>query len=446
VARRYLRGARAASRVDHPGIVRTYGCGLHDGCPYTVMELIDGSDLMDLLDSYGPFPVRATLEVAEAVAQACGAAFEQVGLIHRDIKPDNIMVTREGVVKVADLDLAKVVGDRDTDAFAGLTAAGSAMGTPYYMSPEQCIDSSTVDHRSDMFSLGATLYQLLTGEHPFRGKTLYTVMRNVVENDPQPLPERIPAPVRGLVTKMLAKNPDERHQTYEECLLAIRAAKSRVGSDGDADREPEGREPGRVKLGERAPGTAPSLPGQAGDRFLTLPFLQAAPSCPDGGLPPSPYSPEEDLLKEPVRELLKKGSALLAELHRAAREFIASGPGGSEPGRFPSELRTRLGREPDVVQAAIEVVSPGTGLYETAAKAVNREIGDIREVRRDKRRPSSAKEIQVRPGTAIIDGAPHPVRVFRQAVADSEGRAGGRVVLVMLDPSRLDDVVDPTRP
>ena len=407
VAKRYLRGAQVASKVKHPGIVHTYAAGLHHGCPYTVMEFVDGSDLMAVLDSYGPLPVASVLDVAEAVALAMGAAFEQTGLIHRDIKPDNIMVTRDGVVKVADLDLAKVVGDQDPDTFGGLTAAGVAMGTPYYMSPEQCLDSSTVDHRGDMFSLGATLYELLTGSHPFRGKTLYALMRNVVEKDPEPLPDKVPAPVRALVSRMLAKKPENRFKTYDELLTAIRLARSAVGTNGTT-----------VISAKSAARSAAGEGDEDGDKYVTLPFYR----MPEGLLP-APHSPGDKL-----KSLLEKGCVLIGELHSMGRDFIFS-----NRENLPAGFRTRFSNEPAVVQAAIEIMSAETGLYETAATAVDRQIDDIREVRRNRRRPASAAEIHVRPGTAILQKAAYPVRIFRQGVTGRDGRLVGRVLLVLFD-------------
>ncbi len=230
MASRFIREARLAARIDHTGVVRVLDCGQQDDQYYMVMEFVDGKSLQNLLDERGTLPLPAALEVVRAVADALGAAQKQVGIIHRDIKPDNIMLTREGKVKVADLGLAKVVADQQAATIEGATAAGVAMGTPHYMSPEQCMDARSVDHRADIYSLGATLYYAIAGTLPFAGETLFVLMRNVVEAEPQPLPEASPVPVRTLVHRMMAKKAEERFQTYDELIKAIDYAKGIVPS------------------------------------------------------------------------------------------------------------------------------------------------------------------------------------------------------------------------
>jgi nicotinamidase/pyrazinamidase len=190
------------------------------------MEYIDGQTLEAHLRERHTVPVGRAVQIAEVVAQALREALHQIGLIHRDVKPANILLTQNGHVKLADLGLAKVATSGATTTH---TAVGVALGTPSYMSPEQFADASRVDHRADIFSLGATLYQMLAGQAPFRGDSFFSVLRQVEEMDPDPLPAHVPAEVQKLVTRMMAKRADDRFQTYDELLQAIRTAQRSLG-------------------------------------------------------------------------------------------------------------------------------------------------------------------------------------------------------------------------
>jgi uncharacterized protein YegL/predicted Ser/Thr protein kinase len=231
---RFLREARLAVRVNHSGVVRVLDCGEDQGRYYLVMEFVNGDTLQDRIDSLGTIPAQQALEITEAVARALGAAQAQVGIIHRDIKPDNIMLTPDGQVKVTDLGLAKVAVDQRSVGTNGLTMPGTIMGTPCYMAPEQCTEARSVDHRADIFSLGATLYHMLSGNRPFYspGATVLAVMRRVLDFDPDPLAQSVPVEVRGLVSKMMAKGADERHQTYEELVAAIESVARTLQAPG----------------------------------------------------------------------------------------------------------------------------------------------------------------------------------------------------------------------
>ena len=214
IAERFLREARVAARLNHPSIVRVFDCGEAAGHCYIVMEYVDGQSLESQVRQHGPLPVSRALEVAETLAVALGEALDKVSVIHRDIKPANILITSSGHVKLADLGLAKIVAhDENTPVH---TAAGVAMGTPSYMSPEQFADASHVDHRADIFSLGATLYYMLSGETPFKGDSFFSILKQVNEADPAPLPSHVPLEVEQLVLRMMDKLPEDRFQTYGE--------------------------------------------------------------------------------------------------------------------------------------------------------------------------------------------------------------------------------------
>ena len=230
---RFLREARLAARLQSTGIVRVFSCGETSGHYYIVMEYIDGQTLAAHLHERQTVPVARALQIAEAVAQALSEALSQIGLIHRDVKPANILLTRSGQVKLADLGLAKVSTQQNA---AFQTAAGVSLGTPSYMPPEQFADASRVDHRADIYSLGATLYQMLAGRPPFRGDTILSLMKQIAESDPASLPAGVPALVCTLVARMMNKRAEDRFQSYDQLMKAIQEAQGSLGADTESVR------------------------------------------------------------------------------------------------------------------------------------------------------------------------------------------------------------------
>jgi len=226
ISDRFLREARLAARLNSPAVVRVFDCGEADGHYYIVMEFVDGQPLAAHLRERRTTPVGRALQIAETVARALGESLDQIGMIHRDIKPANILLTSSGQVKLADLGLAKLVAGEATTTY---TLAGTALGTPSYMSPEQFADASRVDHRADIFSLGSTLYHMLAGQPPFRGDSFFEVLKQVEEAEPDPLPAHVPDEVRDIVARMMAKRPEERFQTYGELVDALRYAQRSLG-------------------------------------------------------------------------------------------------------------------------------------------------------------------------------------------------------------------------
>ncbi len=226
-AERFLREARLAARLNHPSIVRVFDCGEVSGYYYIVMEYVDGQSLETLIRECGPLSVPRAMEIAESLAVALGEALDQVGVIHRDIKPANILIASNSHVKLADLGLAKIVAaEENTSAH---TAAGVALGTPSYMSPEQFADASHVDHRADIFSLGATLYYMLSGKTPFEGDSFFSILKQVNEADPAPLPSHVPLQLEQFVLRMMDKVPENRFQTYSELIDALHTIQQSLG-------------------------------------------------------------------------------------------------------------------------------------------------------------------------------------------------------------------------
>ena len=211
---RFRREAQNAAALNHPAIVAVYDTGEADTpagpLPYIVMEYVDGITLRDIVHNDGPIEPRRAIEV---IADACQALnfSHQHGTIHRDVKPANIMISKAGAVKVMDFGIAKAIADAGNP----VTQTAAVIGTAQYLSPEQA-RGETVDARSDVYSLGCVLYEVLTGEPPFVGDSPVAVAYQHVREDPVPPSERNPAlspELDAVVIKALAKNPDNRYQT-----------------------------------------------------------------------------------------------------------------------------------------------------------------------------------------------------------------------------------------
>ena len=220
--RRFIQEAKIACSINHPNIVNVLDVGEdkdRNFC-YIIMEYVDGGTVRDVLRKTPRLTETDALIITEAVAEALQAASEQK-IVHRDIKPDNIMLTRRGEVKLADLGIA-----RNTDDNVQLTKSHVMTGTPAYLPPEQAQDAHSVDVRADIYSLGATLYEMLTGQIPYPGKNTYDILAKLVSEpvpDPRSLVDNISAPTAKLVMRMLAKNAKQRPDNAEELLKDIRS-------------------------------------------------------------------------------------------------------------------------------------------------------------------------------------------------------------------------------
>ncbi len=222
---RFRREIKAIAQLNHPNIVQAYDAREVDGTRFLVMEYVEGMNLSDLVKRTGPLPVAEACELIRQSAVGLEYA-RQRGLVHRDIKPSNLMLTPEGQVKILDLGLA-LLDEMHSSSADELTNTGQMMGTLDYMAPEQGSDSHTVDIRADIYSLGATLYKLLTGRTPFGGAEYDTPVKKMMAlatEDPEPIdtlrPE-IPAELAAIVHRMLAKDPDDRPATPAEVAEAL---------------------------------------------------------------------------------------------------------------------------------------------------------------------------------------------------------------------------------
>ncbi|RME02797.1 MAG: hypothetical protein D6805_08760 [Planctomycetota bacterium] len=215
---RFKREARAAGTLDSPHIVRVHHIGEHKGIHYISMEFVKGCSLQDIVNEKKKLDAKEAIEYMKQAAKGLIVAHKK-DIVHRDIKPDNLMVTEEGVVKVADFGLA-----RKTQDTMGVTQSGSILGTPYFMSPEQCRGEKT-DIRSDIYSLGATFYYILTGQHPFVGDSPMTILlKHIHEEVPdiKKFAPEVPDSLKNIIEKMMEKLPEDRYQTLEEFLEDIK--------------------------------------------------------------------------------------------------------------------------------------------------------------------------------------------------------------------------------
>jgi serine/threonine protein kinase len=217
---RFKREAEVAAKMSHPNIVTVYDSNETNGTHFLVMEYVEGTDLARLVKRQGPLPVAQACDYIRQAALGLQHAHEQ-GLIHRDIKPHNLMLNKLGIVKVMDLGLARTVeAAQDKE----LTMAGTVLGSPDYIAPEQARNASGVDIRADIYSLGCTFYHLLAGKVPFPSPSVTQKLVLHQLNEPQPLEERrsdIPAGVSDVLRKMMAKKPEQRYQVPAEVAAAL---------------------------------------------------------------------------------------------------------------------------------------------------------------------------------------------------------------------------------
>ena len=218
-AMRFLREVRAVARLNHPNIVQVYDYGTEGGLAYIVMEYIDGRELKDCFPAKQPFELEAILRMMGELLDALDFAHE-AGVIHRDVKPANVMIDAAGRVKLTDFGVARITGPEADLGEA--TRAGAMIGTPAYMSPEQ-VQGQPIDRRSDVFSAGVLFYQLLTGSKPFEG-TGWALARKIVQDDPlRPSAlAGVPPELDRVAARALAKNPKDRYQTAHAFARALR--------------------------------------------------------------------------------------------------------------------------------------------------------------------------------------------------------------------------------
>jgi Tol biopolymer transport system component/serine/threonine protein kinase len=313
---RLRREAQIAASLHSPRIALVTDFADHEGMPYLVMEFVPGETLADLLHREGALSVGDALHIAVEVARALDAAHQR-GISHRDLKPQNVHVD-EGDIKVLDFGIARIDGQR------GLTTAGTIVGSPEYLAPERAEGSG--DIRSDIYSLGIVLYQMLTGRVPFDGGTPWTVIRRHITEPPPPLPYGLPPVIYPLVERCLAKRPEDRYQTPRDLANALQ----------DALRIVEQQQTARLRLG--TPPATP-VPSSAMDPTVLMPVplpttgatprpaATPAPSAPNWSSPPT-STPVTGVRRAPPVWMIAAGVAVVVVL--AVLAFVLT-RGGSEP-------------------------------------------------------------------------------------------------------------------
>lgn len=283
---RLRREASIAARVRSPRVALVTDFGEHDGMPYLVMEFVPGETLSDQLHREGAMPAHEALGVALEVARALEEAHAE-GIVHRDLKPQNIRRTHRGDVKVLDFGIARMEGQR------GLTVAGSVVGSPEYLAPERAEGAG--DIRSDLYSLGVVLYEMLTGRVPFEGTTAWTIVRRHTTDPLPPLPPGLPPEVYPIVDRCLAKQPEDRYQTPQELTVALQEAIRSIDARTTETREFPGAPASRPARLAPAPPIAPTvvLQRDAAVSTQTPPPASFAADTPTPVVEPAPAAPRK---------------------------------------------------------------------------------------------------------------------------------------------------------
>jgi len=223
---RFRNEMRAAGKLSHPNIVAVFDAGEKDGCPFFVMEFVEGQELRHMLDEATPFTIDQSLSIIKGVLSGL-ARIHQNGITHRDLKPANIFIASDGVAKIADFGIAKLDSSE-------MTQVGTIIGSPKYMSPEQCV-GEPADARSDLFAVGIILYELLTGTYCFSADSTTAITQKIINVNASP-PSRVlsglPKNLDGVIKKALAKKTVDRFQSADEFLAALELGSKRKMSSG----------------------------------------------------------------------------------------------------------------------------------------------------------------------------------------------------------------------
>ncbi len=281
---RFRREAQAAARLNHPNVVSIYDWGEELGTYFIAMEYVEGQSLSEIIRSEGPLQPRRVAEITTDVAAALGFAHRN-GVVHRDVKPGNVIIETSGQVKVADFGIAQAMSGGEE---AALTRAGAVMGTATYFSPEQA-QGKPVDPRSDLYSLGCVMYEMLTTRPPFSGDTPVAIAYKHVQEAPVPPSQMgvaVPAPLEAIVMKLLAKNRDDRYPSAED----LRADLKRY-----LDGQPVSAAP--YLAGAAAAGAVGAAALAGSPATMAMPATSAVGTVPPGGQ----YVPPEDVYDQPRR-------------------------------------------------------------------------------------------------------------------------------------------------
>jgi serine/threonine protein kinase len=378
---RFLNEARSVARLRHENIILGIDAGESNGIYYFAMEYVEGETVQQILQREGRLDEQRALRIANQIAAALQHAFDH-HLVHRDIKPSNILITRDGVAKLCDLGLAKVQHRND----AAVTQIGMAVGTPHYISPEQARGETEVDIRSDLYSLGASLYHMLVGEVPFTGPNAAVVMSKHVTTPPTPPRDKVPVlqpSTNALVLKCMAKHREHRFQKPSELSQEIK----KILETPPAPARPAAEEPRAKPAGPLSPPVirrrvAPrsSAPGiiavVMAAAALVLFFAMQGPDRPPPLVAPRPVQNTEPPFVPPVHPVQpvpgsSSADQRLRQLQTEVNQFFA------DPKRWKdlTPLYNRLeefARSP----ASTQVAGPAAALFEDFQRRVNEKSDD----------------------------------------------------------------------
>ncbi|HOX37752.1 MAG TPA: FHA domain-containing serine/threonine-protein kinase [Candidatus Brocadiia bacterium] len=345
---RFIKTARYTGRLNHPNMVIAHDCGRHEDTCYLAMEYVDGTSLSRILKKETRLSEQRTLEIIRQIAEALDHA-HKAGLVHRDIKPGNILLSKDGWAKLTDLGLAKFVGAPGTDEDQGdteTTGRFTAVGTPKYIAPEQAMAKEDIDVRADIYSLGITMFHMLVGEAPFYG-TPAEVLTDHIRTPCPTVKEFVPEiseRTNAIVARMVEKNPDARYQTPAELVIDLKQAEKEM--DHASDR------------------TIPAgLPGEPMDDNVpvNLLFDDAGPA--PVRLPPKPDASPEDLLGG-------VGESDIDEDHSDSPGDISPGPETPSPGSVtPVEKFEKDAAKPDKPEQEHRIPAHSSGLADRLKKA-----------------------------------------------------------------------------
>jgi eukaryotic-like serine/threonine-protein kinase len=407
---RFAQEARTASLLNHPNIVTIYEIGQVEGLPFIAMELIEGATLRAVIAS-GTLPVRRVLQIAAQLADGLAKA-HAAGLVHRDLKPENVMVTKDGFVKVLDFGIAKLSAPDGVEAQgAALTQTGLVLGTPGYMSPEQA-KGLPLDARSDQFSFGLLLYELLTGRRAFQRDSPVQTMSAVIQEEPEPietLAPKTPLPLRWIVERCLEKDPESRFASTQDLARDLHNLRERAAQLVS----PPG---GTESLAARTAAT-----GGAGHRYdtsATRPLRsEEASSLPEGA--------------PPKRARWQAGNVLLGLLLTGAGAgigyWIHDQQAGPPPVRFVGEVllsgSTRVfGPQISPDGTVLAFITPVKGILQVAV--MKPESGDWAILTKEAGRGNVKRIAWSRDGTRILFDrvSDHPAGIFSVPVLGGEER------------------------
>jgi len=453
IKQRFFQEALAMARLDHPNLPRLYTFGEDNGCYYLVMEFVSGSPLNEELEDKGPFTPERAVPIVTQVLEAVGYAHKN-GVIHRDLKPDNIILVRDKLVsekdsilvKVLDFGIAKMVGGEN------LTMTGEGFGTPSYMSPERILGRSELDLRTDIYSVGIILYEMLTGAVPFQTSStdpalFWAEMRRLHETEPiPPLTQYGVSPeLEGIIRKATAKRIEDRYSTAEEMLVALRGGQATASlllftSPGSADvfvdkiqRGTSDQERGRLLVEGLTPGLHSVRVARAGYEPYKIDMVLEANRRTDLQVQLPARSTVAIPRFDDVQSDAGTSKISTGDDAKTAMLVLESLPAGSSVA-FAGGQRIRAGEDGRATVALgpgtheIEVTDPSGGSKRKTVTITDQELGSFKTVAMDPApRPTTAAP-EYAPTNASVYAPPEPVQKRARAAAPIASPAAAVVV------------------